>query len=560
MPPLKRQNVPVNVVGSSIFGRYPKISLEKTYNMFISDEWMVNYAGFQKVADILPQGEGRALFHSVRGGFLLVVVSSAIYIVRANLLPVFVANISTVTGEVFIDENLSSQICLVDGQSAYIYNYTNNTLTKQTLTYLGNPIIPSYVCYHNTFFLIGSAIGSINSQNWYAFQFDTDTTISLNTQFSLQTKPDSAIAVKRLPGRGNNVLVIGSTVCEVWTQVGGLENYRRTQSFNIDSGCVSLSTIAANDKYLVFLSQNENNSPTILTTDGASMEHISTDGIDYLLSTITHPEQSTAFFFREDGHLFYQLTFFNPADNLSLVHDFDTHKFFHLSDQNLNYYPARQAVYFDENTYFISLKDASLYHMGTEFITYNYDLDQTVLGDEIPRIRICKSLRLDDSSRFRVNLFTFWIEQGTSDNYILNPNDVFCTDLLITETGNHNIITELDMLIQAQEGSCLINPMCSGFLITELGFPIITEMGIPILAEGGSCVSVFDIPRVDLSFSKNGNQSFSNVVGDNLNARGVYPNQIRWWRMGQANEFTIQLRFWGYQRFVVKDGVAEVLV
>jgi hypothetical protein len=111
---------------------------------------------------------------------------------------------------------------------------------------LGNPIIPNYVAYHNTFFLIASSPISINPQNWYAFQFASPTTISLNTQFSLQTKPDSAIAVKRLPGRGNHVLVLGATVCEVWSQVGDVENYRRTQSFNIDSGCISVSTISDN--------------------------------------------------------------------------------------------------------------------------------------------------------------------------------------------------------------------------------------------------------------------------------------------------------------------------
>jgi hypothetical protein len=141
----KIQNVPVNVVGSSTFGRYPKISLEKTYNMFISDEWLINYAGFQKVSDILPleSGEGRALYNSVRGGFLIAVVSSSVYKLDNNLLPEFIGNINTMTGEVIIDENLSSQICIIDGQSAYIYNYINNTLTEQTLTFLGNPIIPN---------------------------------------------------------------------------------------------------------------------------------------------------------------------------------------------------------------------------------------------------------------------------------------------------------------------------------------------------------------------------------------------------------------------------------
>jgi hypothetical protein len=527
MPVSKAQNVPVNVVGSSIFGRYPKISLEKTYNMFISDDWMVNYAGFQKVSEILPRGEGRALYHSVRGQFLIAVVSSSVYKLQANLAPQFIGNLDTTTGEVFIDENLSEQICIVDGQAAYIYNYVNNTLTKQTLTFLGLPIIPSYVSYHNTFFLIGSSTVSDNSQNWYAFERASDTTISLNTQFSLQTKPDSAIAVKRVPGKGNNVIVFGTTVAEVWTQVGGLENYRRIQSFNIDSGVVAVSTIAANDQFVCWLGQNENNSPVIFVTNGASTEEISTDGIDHVLGVLSHPEKSTAFFFKEDGHLFYQITFFDPNDNLSLIYDFNTKKFFHVSNEDLDFHPARQVVYFNRKIYFVSLIDASIYQMATEFVTYNYNLNTHSTGDVIPRIRICKSIRLDDSARFRVGQFTFWIEQGVTDTYLISPDNIVCDGLLITETG---------------------------------GNAIVTELGIPMLSQTGSCIEVFNIPRVDMSFSKNGNQSFSNIVGKELNSRGKYRNQIRWWRMGEANEFTIQLRFWGYQRFVVKDGVAEIIL
>jgi hypothetical protein len=126
-----------------------------------------------------------------------------------------------------------------------------------------------------------------------------------------------------------------------------------------------------------------------------------------------------------------------------------------------------------------------------------------------------------------VGQFTFWIEQGVTDTYLISPDNIVCDGLLITETG---------------------------------GNAIVTELGIPMLSQTGSCIEVFNIPRVDMSFSKNGNQSFSNIVGKELNSRGKYRNQIRWWRMGEANEFTIQLRFWGYQRFVVKDGVAEIIL
>lgn len=526
MPVNKSTPVPINIVGSSTFGRYPKISLEKTLNMFISDGWLINYAGFQKISEILASGEGRGLFHSVRGNFMLAVIDSSLYKISTNLAPQFIGNIDTSFGEVSIDENLSQQILIVDGQDAWLYNYAVNSLTKQTLTHIGNLITPGYVCYHNTFFLIASSPISINPQNWYAFERASDSTLSLNTQFSLQTKPDSAIAVKRLPGRGNNVIVFGSTVAEIWTQVGGAENYRRVQSFNIDNGCVSVSTIAANEEIVCWLAQNENNAPSIMVTNGGESKRISTDGIDYLLQTIQFPSDSTAFFYRQDGHLFYQLTFFNPVDNVSLIHDFNSNQFFHVSDENLNYHPARQVVYYNEQTFFVSLNDASLYEINTEFVTYNYNLDSQVLGREIPRIRICKSVRLNDSSRFRVGQFTFWIEQGVNDYYLINPDEVYCQGLLITQEGDDFIVTQEGDQLLAQEGYCLVNA---------------------------------DRPCVDMSFSKNGNQSFSNVVRKNLNPSGQYRNQVRFWRMGQANEFTIQLRFWGFQRFVVQDGVLEVV-
>src|SRR5712671_2683812 len=518
-----RQNiepVPVNVVGSSTFGRFLKISAESTYNMFISDEWLVHYAGFKKRLNLLPVGQGRAIFKSVRGNFLIAVESSTVYRLNTNLAPIFLGQINTTTGYVSIDENLSNQICIVEGESAYIYNYLTGTFTKQTLTFVGQPIIPSYVCYHNSFFLIGSSKLSQNSQNWYAFERATDSTIQLNKQFSLQTKPDVALIVHRLPGRGNNILLLGSTVGEVWTQVGGAENYRRVQSFNIDSGIVSIPTFAASEETVCWLSQNENNSPCIMVTDGSSIKRISTDGIDFLLSTIKHPDQSTAFFYRQDGHLFFQLTFYNPVDNLTIIHDFNTGLFFDIRDEKMNYHPARNVVYFNEKTYFISINDASIYEMNSSFISYDYSVDPLSDGEEITRIRICKSIRKQDSSIFRIRMFTFWIEQGVNKFYSENAED--------------------------------------GFLLTQEGGFILTQQGGRMLTQGNRFTINNNIPRVDMSFSKNGNQSFSNVVGRDLNTVGKYRNQIRWWKLGRSNEFTVQLRFWGFQRFVCGNGVAEV--
>lgn len=487
----KAEETEVNIVGSSTFGRYPKISAEKTVNMFISDNWLVNYAGFKNVLNVASSGTGRGFYNSIRGDFLITVIAANVWRINPDFSTIIVGTIITLTGDVYIDENLASQICIVDGNSAYIYNYSGvPTFTLQTSLIdpvSGMPFFPSYVSYHNTFFLFGSTITSPNSSAWYAFEFDTATTIKFNSQFLLQTKPDTALVVERLPGRGNNVLVLGSTVGEIWTQVGRAENYRRVSSFNIDNGVVAPSTLAASEEFICWLSQNENNSPSIMYTSGGEVKRISSDGIDHVLDQLQFPAQSTAFFFRQDGHLFYQLTFFNPVDNLTLLYDFNTSLFFNVTDQSGNYHPARQVVFFHEKVYFISLNNGTVYLMDSTLLTYNYSIDPTLIGDEIPRIRICKSIRKKNSDRFRVGQFTFWIEQGVN-----NFNQV--------------------------------NPI---------------------------------VPRVDMSISKDGNQTFSNIVSRVLNTQAHFRNQIRWWRMGQANEFTIQLNFVGFQRFVAGPAVVE---
>ncbi len=44
--------MPLDIVGSTKFGRYPKISVEQTWNMIISDGFLVPFAGYLKVAEL----------------------------------------------------------------------------------------------------------------------------------------------------------------------------------------------------------------------------------------------------------------------------------------------------------------------------------------------------------------------------------------------------------------------------------------------------------------------------------------------------------------------------
>ena len=520
--------IPVRIVGSSIFGRHPIISDERTWNMFISDEWLINFAGYEQAVEILPIGnEGRGLFHSSRGNFLIAVISSNVYRINPNLGYQFLFSMGTDTGEVFMDENLSSQIAIVDGSAtAYIYNYTTDTIGAVVWDYGtdGTPFTPNYVTYQNTYFIFGNGDKTTSGSQWFVYMSGFDPTTLADPlklkwvqTLTLQTKPDFALACIRIPSHGNNLLVMGSTVSEIWTNIAGLQIYQRQSSINIDYGVASVATIASVDDMIVWLGINEKSSPVIMVMRGGQAKGLSTDGIDYLLSFVKHPDQSTAMFYREDGHDFYILTFFHEADSLSIMYDFTTNKFFDLTDWDFTYHPARQIAYFNNEIYFMSLKQGSLMRLSTDLTGISTNIENEY---EIPRIRKCDTYRLPGSDRFIVNQFSFTIENG------VEPNVNFQFE-------------------------------CDGYILGETSGQIMySEDDLPLLVEGGSC-QIYR-PRIDITCSKNGGETYGNAVPYYMHATGNYKNQPRLNKLGEANQFTIQMRFWGFGAVAAANGMIEV--
>lgn len=536
------EEIPVRIVGSSVYGRYPTISVERTYNMFTTssadgeEEWLANFPGYKLVLSLINEGaEGRGAFHSVRGGFIIAIVASDVFrIDQLNENPTLIGTIASNTGEVYFDENLSSQICFVDGQTATIYNYLSAPNAISAAVYESVPgdtnFVPNYVTYHNTYFIFGNALETNYGSQWVIFQTGADGTLpnayKLNwvQTLALQTKPDYAKAVLRIPGRGNNIIVFGSTVAEIWNNVGGLLVYQRNSTVNIDFGIASVATISANDEVVAWLAINEKSSPALMAMRGGGAERISSDGLDYLLETVKVPSKSTAILYRQGGHLFYILSFIDPSDNFTIMYDFTTKRIYDLADWNFTAFPARQIFYFNNSSYFLSYKDGAIYQINSDITNYivfdatNNEIQQIY---DIPRVRLTNTHRFKNRpEKFKIKLFTFTIESGTTP-----------------EAFNQVV--------------------CFGYILTEDTMQIIyTEDGLPILVEGGYCTT--NKPRVDLTISKNGGINFSNVVSYDLKATGDYKNQPRFNNLGYAQQITFQLRFWGSGRIVVKNGTMEV--
>jgi hypothetical protein len=533
---------PLNIVGSSIFGRYPKISIEKTYNLFISDNWMVPYSGYQTAIPNIGNS-GRAIYTSTKLGRMVGVIDENVYLINIffdqnndmtfDSQKIFIGKLQTSTGVVYIAENNKPQILLSDNQSLYLYD---PTLSPSFQTVSTPDFIPGYVTFHDTYFI--AAAQGTNTWRLSASNDGTTWPATASSVGLLETKPDNVVAVVRVPSGGNLVYVFGQTVIEPWFDNGlQLFPYQRNSGYTIDYGCINPATIAATDEIVVWLAQNEKSGPVIMYTRGGRPEKITTDGIDYLLSQLSHPEDSQGFIYRQDGHLFYHINFY--TDNISLFHDFNSERFYNASDENLNYFIASEVAFFNNQYYFVSKNNGNLYAFDTIFTTYD--------GAEIPRIRTCRNVRLPSQEYFVGNDVGFTIEQGETNYQMQNLGVIN----YITEDGEYLITEGSEIFFITEDGN---------FLITEDGQNLISEQSDAtdfsfLILEQDNIVAT--TPRVDLSISIDGGASFSSDFPYILNPIGQRRSRLMWWQLGIANDLVCQFKFWGMGRFVATDGLVN---
>ena len=554
----------LNIAGSSVFGRYPKINNEHTFNMFVSDNFLVPYAGYSigiSSSNFANGIEGRAIFSSIKFNRLIVVVDKNVYLVNifysqkfnkvTSSQEVLIGTLQTSTGVVYISENNKPQIALSDGSALYIYDPTLSP-TFQTISI---NFTPGYITFHDTYFICAASNDTTYTppaNNTWRLSAQNDGTswpsVSANVGL-LQTKPDNVQAVVRFPSKGNLIFVMGSNVTEAWFDTGAqLFPYQRNNQFNIDYGCLNPATVAYMDELVVWLAKNEKSGPIIMYSDGGMPQKITTDGIDFLFSTLEHPEDSQGFLYRQDGHLFYHINFY--TDNLSLFYDFNTKKIYNASDQNLDYFIASQIAFFNNQYYFVTRNNGNLFAFDTVFYSYqDVDAIGNVITNEIPRIRTCKNMRLPSQEYFIVNDVGFTIETGETDYQQQDIGDIF----LITQDGKYVITQGNAIFFQTQDGQ-YITTQDDKYLVSQQIDP--TDFSYIVLQQHNI---LYLTPRVDFSISIDGGAIFGSDFAYVLNPIGQRKNKLQWWQMGAANDLVCQFKFWGLNaRFVCTDGIVNI--
>lgn len=428
------QDRPLAVVGSNKFGRFSKISIEETFNMIIADGWLVPFGGWKVVKSLLPESqnvEGRGIYSSAKLKKLFICVHNFIFSFDENLSSSFLGNIDTFTGDVFIDENNNGQVVFSDSVNLYIFNANDQSFTTLTQADLG--FRPGYITFQDERIISPD----LETSFWQISAVGDATVWPSDAQHvgKVSTKPTNCVACIRFPARGNLLLVFGSTVAEQWMDVGAqLFPYQRSQSNNIDYGCINPSTIASNEDMVCWVGVNEQSGPSIMYTQGVEIKKISTDGIDFRLSQLEHPENCYGFMLRLAGHVVYVATW--VSDNVTYCYDFTTGGFFTLCDQNMNAFIVRRVAFFNNSYYFVSLIDGNLYQLSDNFFTYEYANNET---HEIPMIRVIANIRKADQARESYPYAGFTFEQGSSTyRQNLGPNTQPRIDLTLSKDGGVN--------------------------------------------------------------------------------------------------------------------------
>lgn len=522
------QPIPAQIVGGNHFGYYPKISREETFNFIISDGALVPYAGYKNVLTKESSQKGRGIYSSSRGNVMVVVWGSSVYSITkvgTTLAATFRGAIASSTGAVFMSENNNAEIAISDGTpfTLYYYNWLTNVFAATSLPGGASGISsPGYISFQNGRFILANT----DSNSWYLSGFNdvTSWSVNANSVGSLQSKPDTVQAVVPVPGGGNNILVFGHTVAEPWQDINTvLFPYQRNSTNTVDYGCINASTIATLETFIVWLSTNEQSGVVLMVYSGGDIRRISTDGIDFKMASLTHPEDCIGFLYRQDGHLIYQFTFFK--DNLSYIYDFNSQQFCTVTDEHLNYHIAQNVVYFNNAYYFVSMNGGNLYQFGSQFTDADYGGDDVQV---LPRIRVLPPFRMPSQRMFICKSLGFTIENG-------QPNAI--------TTQQHS-----------QEEGDIISTESLVMIATEGGTLIADEAGVTTVVNTYTNASEV----VDLSLSRDGGESFGASVRLAMNPVGKRKSRFIFQRLGQANDVTAQLRFTGFGRFVVFDGELEV--
>lgn len=159
-----------------------------------------------------------------------------------------------------------------------------------------------------------------NSQQFYACSISD---LSLWPVLSFASASGSENNVVAIATLHRELWIFDSEHIEVWDNLGTANfAFGRNQSIFIEWGCAARQSVSKGNNKLYWLGQSSTGGVVVLTTQNYVPVMISTDGINYQMSTYSKVDDAIGFLYQQEGHEFYVLTF--PTAGVTWVYDTNT--------------------------------------------------------------------------------------------------------------------------------------------------------------------------------------------------------------------------------------------
>lgn len=329
---------------------------------------------------------------------------------------------------------------------------------------------------------------------------------------SINSHPGTLVACRTLHRR---IFLFSQNYTEVWENAGLGTNlpFRRNNSLLMEVGTPAIDSVSVGFDRMFFLAQDGDGLAGVMEVKGTEAILVSNRALDFQLAQYaadpdTGVADANGLLIKENGIIFYRLNFTLANHTFVLNVSMSTQESIKWHEEEIlngDRHPAQTHAYFDGVNYYGNFNKPIFYIVDSQSSTNN--------GETIRRMRIGRQMTPEGYNRLRIDRFQVDLLQGALDI------EVFIDIDLDTENGDP--------------------------LQTELAEDIILEQQINI--GGGQ-------PVVFLSFSKDGGQTFGNLLQAPMGKIGERTFRTVWRKLGttpRGQGFVPKVEFFNEIPFII---------
>lgn len=394
-----------NIVGPENVGIDPKVDPQRAINMY------PHVDPVNKKSALLPSpglrhqftgdaGTSRAKFK--HGNKMYSVEGDKVFFYDSALLRTSLATLTTSSGYVGIAANNNNEVIFVDGVAGYIWDTLATTWTQ--IVAPGFPSQPGDVAFLDGYFVVVQAVDVSNE--FSASNLNDGTTWNTLLDFALfQSRPDTLTGVRSLKGR---LFLFGAQNTEVWYDAGASDfPFRKINNETMEFGSAAVGSIQRGFGRIFWLAQDKSGASSVVMTTGGQPTRVSSDAIEYNIARLTNPSDADSKLYKENGHIFYELSF--TTDDVTYVLDLDERAWHTKQELDGSRFRAKDHAFFNNKHFVGSYNDNDLYIFDN-----TYDFYGTA---SIKRIRIGEPIEAPNGDKIRLNKFELLIKSGIGTNF-----------------------------------------------------------------------------------------------------------------------------------------------